>query len=78
MTEQVVKMQNLAKMYEINPVTANFGQTMLKIRSLCPEYLKEYGDSALSLLSDLIAINREYIDELHASLRTSSLIKQLV
>ena len=62
-------------MYEINPVTANFGLDYAKKDPdhYVLEYLKEYGDFAPEpSKQDLIAINREYIDELHASLRTSS------
>ena len=77
MTEkQVKKIAKLkAKMYEINPVTANFGLDYAKKDPdhYVLEYLKEYGDFAPEpSKQDLIAINREYIDELHASLRTSS------
>ena len=72
MTEkQVKKIAKLkAKMYEINAATANYGLDYAKKN---PDHLKEYGDFAPEpSKQDLIAINREYIDELHASLRTSS------
>ena len=77
MTEkQVKKIAKLkAKMYEINAATANYGLDYAKKNPdhYVLEYLKEYGDFAPEpSKQDLIAINREYIDELHASLRTSS------
>ena len=77
MTEKQVRKiaKRKAKMYEINPVTANFGLDYAKKdpEHYVLEYLKEYGDFAPEpSKQDLIAINRGYIDELHASLRTSS------
>ena len=77
MTEKQVRKiaKRKAKMYEINPVTANFGLDYAKKdpEHYVLEYLKEYGDFAPEpSKQDLIAINRKYIDELHASLRTSS------
>lgn len=77
MTEkQVKKIAKLkAKMYEINAATANYGLDYAKKNPdhYVLEYLKEYGDFAPEpSKQDLIAINREYIDELHASLRTIS------
>lgn len=53
----------------------NYGLEMDKVTPeyYVSEYLKEYGDFAPEpSKQDLIAINRKYIDELHASLRTSS------
>lgn len=77
MTEkQVRKIAKLkAKMYEINAATANFGLDYAKKNpeNYVFEYLKEYGDFAPEpSKQDLIAINRQHIDELHASLRTRS------
>ena len=53
----------------------NYGLEMDKVTPeyYVSEYLKEYGDFAPEpSKQDLIAINRKYIDELHASLRSSS------
>ncbi len=53
----------------------NYGLEMDKVTPeyYVREYLKEYGDFAPEpSKQDLIAINRQRIDELHASLRTSS------
>ncbi len=53
----------------------NYGLEMDKVTPeyYVSEYLKEYGNFAPEpSKQDLIAINRQYIDELHASLRTSS------
>ena len=77
MTEkQVKKIAKLkAKTYEVNVAIANYGLEMEKVTPeyYVREYLKEYGDFALEpSKQDLIAINRQHIDELHASLRTSS------
>lgn len=77
MTEkQVKKIAKLkAKTYKVNVAIANYGLEMEKVTPeyYVREYLKEYGDFALEpSKQDLIAINRQHIDELHASLRTSS------
>lgn len=77
MTEKQVRKiaKHKAKMYEINPVTANFGLDYAKKdpEHYVLEYLKEYGGFAPEpSKQDLISINRRYIDELHASLRISS------
>lgn len=77
MTEkQVKKIAKLkAKTYKVNVAIANYGLEMEKVTPeyYVREYLKEYGDFDLEpSKQDLIAINRQHIDELHASLRTSS------
>lgn len=77
MTEkQVRKIAKLkAKMYEINAATANYGLDYAKKNPehYVLEYLKEYGDFAPEPSKQaLIAINRQRIDELNASLKTSS------
>ena len=77
MTEKQVR--KIAKYKARNPQYTNsiynYGLEMDKVTPeyYVREYLKEYGDFAPEpSKKDLIAINREYIDELHASLRTSS------
>ena len=77
MTEKQVRKiaEYKAKTYKVNVAIANYGLEMDKVTPeyYVREYLKEYGDFAPEpSKQDLIAINREYIDELHASLRTSS------
>lgn len=77
MTEKQVRKiaEYKAKMYEINAATANFGLDYAKKNpeNYVLEYLRDYGDFAPEpSKQDLIAINRQRIDELHASLRTSS------
>ena len=77
MTEKQVRKiaKHKAKMYEINVATANFGLDYAKKNpeNYVLEYLRDYGDFAPEPSKhDLIAINRKYIDELHASLRISS------
>ena len=77
MTEKQVRKiaKHKAKMYEIKVATANFGLDYAKKNpeNYVLEYLRDYGDFAPEPSKhDLIAINRKYIDELHASLRISS------
>ena len=77
MTEKQVR--KIAKYKARNPQYTNsiynYGLEMDKVTPeyYVREYLKEYGDFAPEpSKQDLVAINRKYIDELHASLRTSS------
>ena len=77
MTEKQVRKiaEYKAKTYKVNVAIANYGLEMDKVTPeyYVREYLKEYGDFAPEpSKQDLIAINRKYIDELHASLKTSS------
>ena len=77
MTEKQVRKiaEYKAKTYKVNVAIANYGLEMDKVTPeyYVREYLKEYGDFAPEpSKQDLIAINRKHIDELHASLRTSS------
>ena len=77
MTEKQVRKiaEYKAKTYKVNVAIANYGLEMDKVTPeyYVREYLKEYGDFAPEpSKQDLIAINRQRIDELHASLRTSS------
>ena len=77
MTEKQVRKiaEYKAKTYKVNVAIANYGLEMDKVTPeyYVREYLKEYGNFAPEPSKlDLIAINRQHIDELHASLRTSS------
>ena len=77
MTEKQVRKiaEYKAKTYKVNVVIANYGLEDDKQNPeyYVSEYLKEYGDFAPEpSKQDLIAINRKRIDELHASLKTSS------
>lgn len=77
MTEKQVRKiaEYKAKTYKVNVVIANYGLEDDKQNPeyYVSEYLKEYGNFAPEpSKQDLIAINRQHIDELHASLRTSS------
>ena len=77
MTEKQVRKiaEYKAKTYKVNVAIANYGLEMDKVTPeyYVREYLKEYGDfTPEPSKQDLIAINRQRIDELHASLRTSS------
>ena len=77
MTEKQVRKiaEYKAKTYKVNVAIANYGLEDDKQNPeyYVSEYLKEYGDFAPEpSKQDLIAINRQHIDELHASLRTSS------
>ncbi|EGJ39279.1 hypothetical protein HMPREF9393_0901 [Streptococcus sanguinis SK1056] len=83
MTEKQVRKiaEYKAKTYKVNVVIANYGLEDDKQNPeyYVSEYLKEYGDFAPEpSKQDLIAINRKRIDELHASLKTSSGDKKLV
>ena len=77
MTEKQVRKiaEYKAKTYKVNVAIANYGLEDDKQNPeyYVREYLKEYGNFAPEpSKQDLIAINRQHIDELHASLRTSS------
>ena len=77
MTEKQVRKiaEYKAKTYKVNVAIANYGLEMDKVTPeyYVREYLKEYGDFAPEpSKQELLTLKRRRIDELHASLKTSS------
>ena len=77
MTEKQVRKiaEYKAKTYKVNVAIANYGLEMDKVTPeyYVREYLKEYGSFAPEpSKQELLTLKRRRIDELHASLRTSS------
>ena len=77
MTEKQVRKiaEYKAKTYKVNVAIANYGLEMEKVTPeyYVREYLKEYGDFAPEpSKQELLTLKRRRIDELHASLKTSS------